>query len=384
MKTLLIGTTALFAAGSLASAAQAADKIKMHAGGYLVGYLVAGSQDDGAGEPGAGRRSYKVAREGEIIFDGSTRLDNGVTFGVQVQLEAETCADQIDETYMYFQGNFGRVILGSENSAAYLMHYASPEVSPGNGLNSPTFRYVSPGTNTTWASQASYAQLTSDSEKATYFTPRIAGFQFGISFTPDNTENGNSAGTSGCPAGVISCGSYGGFGGKSDQPGVQSNAIEIGTTYAGRFSDVTVGISGSYGHGYREGGTPAGTADANEYTFGFNVGFSGLIIGAGYRLTNNGLSGNNVDSHHFNAGVRYNHEAWSFGVQYAYIQDESGIGTGGTKDEYHAVEIASSYKLGPGVLAAAGVQFHDLNDHAPGKSGDNRAVIFYLGTALSF
>src|SRR3546814_8833431 len=46
--------------------------------------------------------------------------------GLDVQLEAETCGDQIDESYLWFQGDFGKLVLGSENSAAYLMSYGAP------------------------------------------------------------------------------------------------------------------------------------------------------------------------------------------------------------------------------------------------------------------
>jgi outer membrane protein OmpU len=101
MKKLLIGTTALVAVGSIATGAQSADRIKMGVGGYFLGFFVVGDQD-----LDAGLRNHDVQREGEIIFSGSTKLDNGITVGAQVQLEAETCADQIDETFMYFSGGF--------------------------------------------------------------------------------------------------------------------------------------------------------------------------------------------------------------------------------------------------------------------------------------
>ena len=95
MKKLLYGTTALVAAGMVAGGAQAADKIKVGVGGYFYGYLVGVSQDDSAAssgvsaDPGNNRRGHHINREGEIIFTGKTTLDNGIQFGVQVQLEAE-------------------------------------------------------------------------------------------------------------------------------------------------------------------------------------------------------------------------------------------------------------------------------------------------------
>ena len=40
----------------------------------------------------------------EICFIGQTTLDNGLTVGVNVQIEANTEADQVDETYLFLQG----------------------------------------------------------------------------------------------------------------------------------------------------------------------------------------------------------------------------------------------------------------------------------------
>ncbi len=100
MNKILMGTTALVAAGILAGSAAAADKVKLGVGGYFHAQLIFASQDDGTGvdltsgtvddEPGANRRTHKVAREGEIHFSGSTTLDSGIQVGAQVQLEAET------------------------------------------------------------------------------------------------------------------------------------------------------------------------------------------------------------------------------------------------------------------------------------------------------
>jgi hypothetical protein len=104
MKKALYGSTALAAAGLLAGAAQAADKIKLGVGGYFQAFGVYSDQDDGVGEPAANLRDHHIAREGEIYFRGSTALDNGIEVGVLVQLEASTCADQIDQSYIWFEG----------------------------------------------------------------------------------------------------------------------------------------------------------------------------------------------------------------------------------------------------------------------------------------
>ncbi|MEX0922339.1 MAG: porin, partial [Rhodovibrionaceae bacterium] len=190
MKKLLLGTTAIAAASLIAGPAMAEDgKISLSVGGYYQNVVTFVSQDDSNADVEFGGLSFEipidrefnpvnVRHEGEIHFKGETTLDNGLVVGFQAQLEAITQGDQMDETYLYFSGSWGRLIMGSENSAPYLMAYAAPYA--GLGINSPNFFLFSPplGTN---AATSGYLNLASDANKITYFTPRFGGFQLGVS-----------------------------------------------------------------------------------------------------------------------------------------------------------------------------------------------------------
>ncbi len=185
MKKAILGTTALVAASVLvAGNVSASEKIKLGVGGYMQStYYYADYDDDQV--LGVDRTADRFTQEGEVHFKGSTTLDNGIEFGVQVQLEAvEYTSDQVDETFIYVQGSFGRVVVGSENTAAYLMHYAAPSPVPMWGADSPNIAPIGK-TNTTAATQFG------DSDKITYFTPRFEGFQLGASYIPDgDSETG--------------------------------------------------------------------------------------------------------------------------------------------------------------------------------------------------
>ena len=67
---------------------------------------------------------------------------------------------------------------------------------------------------------------TSDDTKATYFSPRFAGFQLGASLTPDT--------------GIVS-----GTGGlvDTDNDGDFENVISYGANYVGKFDEIGVGLS---------------------------------------------------------------------------------------------------------------------------------------------
>ena len=121
MKKILLGSTAIVAAGMIASApsAIAAEKMKLSVGGYMEQWVGFTSQDDGVAQDYSG---FSTVSDGEIHFKGKTKLDNGISIGVNVQLEAQQGGDQIDEQYMTVSGGFGQIIIGDENSAMYKMH----------------------------------------------------------------------------------------------------------------------------------------------------------------------------------------------------------------------------------------------------------------------
>src|SRR3546814_2145757 len=97
MKKVLLGTTALVAAGMMASTpVLAAEKISVRVGGYMEQWFGYSSVDDRAGRDLDG---FNHTSDSEIHFVGSTTLDNGIEFGVNVQLEANSnSGDQIDES----------------------------------------------------------------------------------------------------------------------------------------------------------------------------------------------------------------------------------------------------------------------------------------------
>ena len=387
MRKILFGTTALVAAGALTSAANAAEQLKMSVGGYFQAYLVGGNQSDGAGQPGANLRNHGIQREGEIIFSGSTTLDNGLQVGVQIQVEAETCADQIDESFMWVSGSFGRINIGSENSAAYLMHYAAPQPSHwAFGLNSPNFSTAAAGGGTTYL-HTNPTSLSSDAEKVTYFTPRLAGFQLGASYTPEYCEegrwDGNNAVLSERPCG----GSYAGFGNERNG-GQQSEIVEIGVNYVNKFGDVDVAVSGSWGQADAEpnaaGAAVAGVTDREEWSIGGRFGYAGFTIGGAYRDDNRGLGTPNSDRQDYNLGLRYATGPWGIGIMWAHANIEDAGATG--KFETDAYEVGGSYTLGPGIVLNGGIQYwdHQEDDAALQNANSNEATIFFIGTHVGF
>jgi predicted porin len=336
MKKLLLGSTALMAAGALlASPAAAEEKIKLNVGGYYQSVLSFVDQDVDGGTPKY--HEVNVRQEGEVQFTGSTTLDNGLTIGVNIQMEAVAQGDQLDEQFVFFSGDWGRVNVGAENSAPYLMGYIAPGV--GLGVNSPNFYLFSPQGA---ARTNNVTSNISDSNKLTYFSPRFSGFQLGVSYTPNTDAKSGDRQT---------------FGLNTDNnPGDQSNYFSIGANFVESFNGVDIAVSGGYEVGDLEAQTTLGLADDDEaWAIGLNIGFSGFTVGGSYGENNNGANGV-VDSTGWDVGASYSTGPW--GVSLGYMHNETEIGPLGD-DERDLVEAAASYALGPGITIVGSVQWMD-------------------------
>jgi predicted porin len=353
--TRLLCTTSLCALAG--GPAVAAEPVRLELGGFFRAFAVAGDQDDGPGEPGAGIRTHGIARESEVFFLGTTTLPNGISVGVDIQLEGETSPDQIDESYVWFEGLFGKLQIGSKDPASDALLFGPPVPLPGHGVNSPNLFHVAAGTNLVGTSQT-FVNQTFDSDKVTYFTPRWQGFQLGLSYTPDNTEEL-------------------GFGFRPDMNAGQfSEAIEGGGNWIGRAGPVDIGVHVAVGHGEREVGGP-GLDDRRQWGAGGQLGWRGLVLGASFRQDDLGVSGS--DRLDWNLGAAYTTGPWT--VAAAFAHGEVDLPTGG-EDELDHLEVGARYLVGPGITLAAGMQYVDFD--SPRASARNQAWLGLVGTEVAF
>ena len=100
MKKALYGSTALVAAGVLGAASAAAEEgISAGVSGYYQSYFAVGNTDVNDGT-NVDYGSTNIFRDGEVHVKGSTTLDNGISFGVQVELEAFQSGHQIGRAHV--------------------------------------------------------------------------------------------------------------------------------------------------------------------------------------------------------------------------------------------------------------------------------------------
>lgn len=364
------------AAGAMlltAGTAQGAEKIHLGLGGYFKAFAVFGRQDDGPGQPGQAVRDHGFAQESEVHFTGRTRLDNGIAFGVDVQLEGETSADQIDESYIYAEGTFGKVIFGQEDPASDLMFYGSPWAIQGIGVASPD--HVNATLGNAVASPQVVSNISGDAAKITYFTPTMGGFQLGLSYTPDN-----------CAPPAAACASAGTGLQSRNNIGQQSEVVEAGATYDRKIGGVDVGLYAGLARANAEGTAAAlaaaGTKDREQWGLGVTLGYGAFTFGADYREDDQGTSAAKTDRTDYSLGVNYVTGSWTLGAAYAHGQAEAGVGLG--QDETDGYQIGVNYVMGPGIKLISGVTYWDVDDNLNAVGVENTATEFIFGTLLSF
>jgi len=357
MKKSLLATTALAALGAVAVAgpATAAEKIKISVGGYMEQWF---GYADSKGSVQADADGFDQQSDGEIHFKGSTTLDNGIKIGVNVQLESQSeqndfarqaNGDQIDEQFAYVEGSFGRINLGSENAASYLMHYGIP--SHGVGTDSGDHAGWIAGFDFTGA-RTNGRGPDNDAEKITYFTPRFSGFQLGASYTPEVEQDvdgirvrRNNVTTN------------------KEANGIRDNAFSIAGNFNRAFGDIKVQASAGYSD---FGDEDVSLGDLESYQFGLRLGFGGFGIAGTY-----GEEDRAVGSTQETIGLGLNYAAGPFGVSLAYIGSERD----NTQQEQDAFELGAKYKLGPGVEARGAVLYAEGDNAAGAEVANGFAVV---------
>ncbi len=355
MKKLLLASVAI--SGLALAAAPAHAEIDLELGGFFKGYGAFVDQDEATGVDVNG---FDILRSTELHVGGETTLDNGLTVGAHVEInvdQADTNTN-IDESYVYFSGNWGRVNVGSEDGAAYLLQVAAPAADSNvDGLR----QYIQPFAATgLGATRLDYdvAPLTS-TDNLTYLSPIFSGFQIGLTFSPDTDA----------------ASALGGVGTSTNAAGVTSETYEVAARYEGQFENVGVIAGAGYSYG-AEDGSSATTDDVQTWNAGLDLDIGPFGIGAAYVTSNNGLDGaSEADTDIIVVGADYTTGPFKIGA--SYYNNDTDNGT-----EYDRYTGGVVYEYGPGMSFRGSVQFLDRDNVSPTADTDGTAVL--LGTQINF
>jgi outer membrane protein OmpU len=327
----LLGSTALVSAGALlANAAPAQAGIEVTLSGYTEFGLKAATDETLQDEADSGY-TFFMDNEVDITAEGAT--DSGVTYGSDLAIEvgsddedADNGAGSVfaDEANLFFSGGFGRIELGRQDGAEDEMFVGAEDAQSGTGgLDG----------DTTNLGSIINVQNSDDAAKATYYSPRVAGFQVGGSYVPDTADNGGR-----------------------DGPGFDEgfkNSFGGGINWVGAFGGIELTLSAVGIYGKSEGpGQPIGNDDVMDYSVGGLLGAGGLSFGVTWgQLTD------------FNEG------RWaSLGLKYAFDDASVSVGYSRVDDDnldqvQNVFVVSGDLDLAPGLTMMADVSY---NSEDPG------------------
>lgn len=379
MKKILLGTTTLIGAAALfAGAAVAGETPKVTIGGYSdfqVGY----SDED----LDAGTRGGAFRQETELSVKIDAKTDAGLGYGGQIDLDVSNTDDQDNEetqvgkSFVYLDGMWGRLEGGSNYGVTHTMKVDAASIARATGGIDGDFVYFlsapAAGTRTLVTPDLALdygATLYGDESlealnKVSYYTPRFAGFQAGISYLFD-TDPQNRGVLTGAPA-------------RGTNGAGQVDNVWLGAlSYDNKFGDFAfaAAATGEWGDGETQT-----TEDLASWNIGAKVGYMGFSVAGSYGDLGDGTTilGASSETSYWTAGAAY--EFGPFGVSATYMNSTTDTPALADND-FDNLSIGVDYKLAPGLTPYAEVSFVSV-DQAVAAS-DNDATIFIAGTQLAF
>lgn len=356
MKKILLCSAALV--GVAFAAAPAMAQVDVTVGGHTKNYIGWADQEDDDDV-----HEFDMLRESEIHFNAEGTADNGLTYGFHVETEADGGDSfDVEESYLYLASSLGRVNLGSEDGASYLLQVAAPSADANvDGLR----QYINPfGQGAIGLSSLEGLDYDNDlsgqDEKVTYLSPNWSGFQFGLSFTPE-LESDADVDTTGTIADFLTSlgtgsdvNSASGLAGFADD--VTGSAYEGAARYEGTFNNVGFAVGGGY----------ATVDDIDEWNVGADFDIGAFGVGAAY--TELDVDDADADIDTIVVGADYTTGPFQFGVSYLNKELDDVI----EADRYTGGVV---YTLTQGLTLRGSVQYVD----ADVDGGDDEDATSVLG-----
>ncbi len=301
----------------------------------------------------------------EIAFKPSIILDNGIKIGANIQLEGNSDDDQIDESYLFIETEYGELVLGSENSAGFLLHVRAPNALWLDPDDLDEFIPFSGNVGVNVGDDRSRGTLgetllendrNNDAQRITYYTPDLYGLTLGLSYARDGRQDDNT---------------------QVDRDVEDiSDIFDVGLVYEREFGDFGIAVSGRWGIAQAAaGGNPT------IWGAGLQLGYGGFTIGGSFAEQN---ESGTEDGTGFDVGVSYKTGPWGFSVAWHHgenVDDEQPFP--GADEELDVIMAGVTYKPAKGVTLLAFGGYADFEEDQGDATlqGDN-VDGFAIGTGI--
>ncbi len=366
MKKVLYGTTALVAAGLIAGQVQAAEPIKLSVSGYMIQNIGYADNDDVAGT-----RKYTgwdIISNSEVYFRGSTKLDNGITVGADMRMEADTSnTNVVDESFLYLTSDsLGTLRLGGNDTITASTQIRATDV--GIGLTGAAAGVgwarwiVAPSNHTNTPN--TYFNVGDDSARLTYVTPTFEGFSAGYTFSPDINSQVNN--------GPIR---------NSNGNGNKGIAHSVVANYGGKFEDIGINLH----VGYTNSGSTT-TPGLDVVQGGVRLTYAGFTLSGGiadYDAENSSSAETLTDGQVWDIGLSY--ATGPYAISLGYLESElEGSDAVAAEDEVDTIMLSGKYTLGPGVDWKTSIFHTDWEGETTTLANDNDGWAVVTGLHLTF
>ncbi len=253
LKKVLLGTTALLGAGIMAGVSPAsagtvttASPFDLTIGGYARFDAVGGAIGDRQYTSDK-NSSWDFRTDYRLEIDGQAKDEStGIQYGFQIRVNtnSDSGGTNTDEAWTWMRGSFGEFRFGDEDGITHNMSLGAWSIAVGTGGLDGTLVDLESTT---------FVGNTGDSTKIIYYSPTIAGFQLGVSYTPHTSSNGNDFAV-------------------TNANGINDvqDMVDAGVTYAGSFGamDVKASVVGDVGRAQSGSGNTKGIQPGVVLSFG--------------------------------------------------------------------------------------------------------------------
>lgn len=372
MRKILMGSTGLLIlgiSGPTISYAGEAPVVSL-SGATRLAYVI--RDEDGPNNlDGNDGGQFQFANAGtEIRLDASGTADNGLTYGVNIDIRPAGGAVTVDEHYIFLNGEWGAIHLGGDDGVFDVMMKGGESVQVGNfGFDVSHTIITAASVEVDIIPLATWAGDTSDDAKISYYTPDFSGFSAGVSITPDRNSITQPTGT-----GQFGNGIGGGYGDMVQYEG--------GLNYDGSVGDVGIGLSATYG--YSDAGD-TNLEDIEGWNLGGTLSYGGFSFGAGIvdNEETNVVRGSGGDGQtYWSVGAAYDFGVAS--ISTAYFNNEADEDGDGLQSELDIFTVDLQYTMAEGLTAFA--QYYTAESIADqgAATTDSDIDAIVIGTTVTY
>jgi len=325
MRKLLLSSSALVAAASISSFAVADVSVT---GAFEWKYV-----QQAADQTAQDGDSFGI--DNEVVISFSNKTDSGLTIGGKLEIDADANAQ--DESVLTISGGFGTFRLGQEDSMHESFGITEVDLIDEEGDG----RYV--GTATHTISGNAGEQGSTDTNKIGYVTPKMGGFQAGMSVE----DSGDNATT---------------------------DMTAIGASYSMPLADGSLTVK--YNQSTRDGATDTDTTNMGAQ---FTMGAMSMIISSMTTET-----GTTEDQKGTGFGIKYDMGGGlTIAASATEVEDDADT-SAGENEKYTASIGEVVYTVAPGLKAKVTYTDYEYKDGGQTNVGDDSGQITQLTLSAAF